>query len=170
MSGVVYVFKFNSLKGGGMMRYFEATIKIIVVTLLSALLLTVCLQIFSRFSDFGVPWGTELATFLFIWLVFISGYFTIKKGLNITFDIVIDLLPGVSWKILFTITNLISITFLGLIAYLGFGIVQELGSVSPVLKIPMSIIYAAIPIGAIVMLVAQVETYFILIKKGNESV
>lgn len=133
------------------------------------LVLTVLIQVFSRFSPISVPWGTEFATFLFIWLVFIGGYFTIIKGLNITFDLIQDMLPPSIWKVVFTTTNVISCAFLILMAVLGTQLLSQMGSTSPVLGVPLSIVYAAIPVGAIVMLVAQVESYFTLMKKRNED-
>lgn len=140
----------------------------VVVVIFTMLVFMGTIQIFSRFLNFSAPWATEVATFLFIWLVFISGYFTILKGLNITFDLIQDLLPGKTWKIVFTFSNVVSCGFLILLTFLGINLITIIGSSSPVLKIPMNIVYLAIPIGSFVMLIAQIYTYFILIKKRND--
>lgn len=137
----------------------------IVVFLFSALVLTITLQVTFRFLAISSSWTTELAIFLFIWLVFIGGFFTIRKGLNITFDIVIDLATGSAWKLLFTFVNVVSVGFLLFIVVEGFQIAFSLRGNSPVLQIPMTYGYLAVPVGGIVMLIAQVERYLVLLNK-----
>ncbi len=117
-----------------------------------------------------MPWTEEMARFLFIWLAFIGGYFTIRRGVNITFDLVIDMLPQSIWKVVFTGLNVVSVLFLGLVGYLGINLsILNMTNLSPVMGVPYGYIYFALPIGALVMIFAQIETYLILIKKRNEE-
>ncbi|WP_209123407.1 TRAP transporter small permease [Alkalihalobacillus sp. BA299] len=142
----------------------------LVVTLFFLLILAVTLQVVSRILSITMPWTEEMARFLFIWLAFIGGYFTIRRGVNITFDLVIDMLPQSIWKVVFTGLNVVSVLFLGLVGYLGINLsILNMTNLSPVMGVPYGYIYFALPIGALVMIFAQIETYLILIKKRNEE-
>lgn len=132
-------------------------------------ILLVCIVFFkvvARITGIPVPWTEEMSRFLFVWLIFLGGYITIKKGLNITFDLVLDYLPDQLWKITFTVVNIISVAFLGIIIVLGTNItLSSMNQYSAVLRIPMGWIYLALPVGSIGMLISQIETYIQLIAK-----
>jgi len=137
-----------------------------IAAIFALLILVVTLQVATRAIGISMPWTEEAARFLLIWLVFLSGYLTIRKGINITFDLVLGMLPEKWWKVLFTLVNIISCGFLVLLAVLGIQLVQlTMPQLSPILKVPMGIVYLAIPFGAAVMILAQVETYFTLMKE-----
>jgi len=134
------------------------------------LTLDVTLQVFARAVGISMPWTEEVARFLFIWLVFLGGYLTIRKGINIAFDLILSMLPKKGWTILFTLINIISCGFLVLLGILGSQLVQlTMSQLSPILKFPMGIVYLAIPIGAAVMILAQIEYYFTTLKKRKEG-
>lgn len=151
------------------MVFANRLINIIITVLFSILIASTTLQVVSRFIGFTSAWTMEIATYAFIWLVFLGGYFTIKKGINITFDLVIDALPRSLWRFLFTFTNIISCAFLIFIIFAGTKLAINFGSVSPVLQIPMKFIAFSIPIGGVTMLLAQISSYFSHMKKEQEA-
>jgi TRAP-type transport system small permease protein len=118
----------------------------------------------------SISWTEELSRYLFVWVVYLGGIATVRKGMNITFDIIIDSLPYKFWKYLFTFTCLVSAVFLVMIAYLGIQTSMVVfGQVSSMLRIPMGIVYLAIPIGAIGMLISQIQYYFQTLKLKSEN-
>lgn len=142
----------------------------VTVAIFLVLVIVVFLQVICRMIGIAVPWTEEVARFLFIWLIYLAGYITINKGLNITFDLVLDSLPDKIWKVVFTLVNIISIIFLGLIVVLGSKVAaMNMTQLSTVLRIPIGLIYWAIPVGSVAMIVAQIEMYVKLIKKRDEN-
>lgn len=151
------------------MTLVDKTIKGFIVILFTVLVVSVTIQVFARMIGFTSAWTMEIATYSFVWLTFVGGYLTIQKGINITFDLIIDALPGKIWDTIFTFTNIISCLFLIFIGVIGTRLAMNMGSVSPVTHLPMSTIAFAMPVGAIVMLIAQIKFYFSHIKEKDES-
>src|SRR5699024_9773572 len=100
-------------------------IKVLITIIFILLIFLVTIQVMSRVLGFSAPWAMELATYTFIWLVFTGGYFTIQKGINITFDLIIDALPTNIWKFVFTLTNLISCIFLVVTGILSIDLINN---------------------------------------------
>lgn len=151
------------------MLLVKRLIGFLVTIIFSALIVVVTLQVVARVFSLSMPWTEELAKFLFIWAAFLGGYFTIYKGINITFDLVIDYLPKKLWNMVFTFINVVSVIFLGLVGYLGFTLsALNMTNLSPVMGIPYGYVYLAMPIGALVMILAQLESYVREMKKKDE--
>lgn len=154
-----------------MMEAIKKLIHGLTVVTFALLVIVVFLQVVCRIIGIAMPWSEEAARFLFIWLIYLAGFITIRKGMNITFDLVLDLLPKPIWKVVFTIVNLVSIVFLVVVIVLGTQIAwMNMTQLSTVLRIPMGWIYLAIPIGSLGMLIAQIEFYFKHIRKRSEVV
>lgn len=133
------------------------------------LVIVVFMQVVTRVTGIPMPWSEEAARFLFIWLIYLAGFIMIRKGLNITFDLVLDFLPDRIWKVVFTAVNVISMAFLIIVIVLGFQVaIMNMTQLSSVMRVPIGMIYLAIPIGSIGMLIAQLETFLKLIKNRGE--
>src|SRR5699024_876376 len=121
-------------------------IKVLITFIFILLIFLVTIKVMYRVLGFSAPWAMELAKYTFSWLVFTGGYFTIQKGINITFDLIIDALPTNIWKFVFTLTNLISCIFLVVTGILSIDLINNMNSVSPVLIMPMHFVVLAIQI------------------------
>lgn len=143
----------------------------IVVAFFISLIVLVFVQVIFRFAFHNSqPWIDELSRFLFVWIVYLGGTIAIRKGINITFDLLIDALEGKAWQILFTIVNIICIVFLALVVVLGFNIsyINRI-QLSSLLGLNMGLVMLAIPIGGILMIIAQIEYYFETRRKRKEG-
>ncbi|WHH60901.1 TRAP transporter small permease [Petroclostridium sp. X23] len=143
-------------------KKIEEIVNYIIVTFFASLVIIVLLQVFFRYVlGHSLVWAEETARILFIWIIYIGGIVTVKKGMNITFDVVIDSVPDKIWKYLFPFVNLVSCIFLLCIVVLGLKMsIANMRQLTSMLRIPMGIIYLAIPVGALGMLFSQVN-YFI---------
>ena len=147
----------------------------IVVKFLNALIVTcfillvaiVFMQVFFRYIlGNSLSWAEETAQFIFIWLIYLGGIIRVRKGINIAFDVFLDSLPYKIWRIAFTLVNIISISFLLLIIVLGFDLaLVNMTQLSSIMRLPMGFVYLAIPVGAVGMLIAQVDWYMNMMKK-----
>ena len=132
-----------------------------IVTVFISLVFLVFTQVFFRYvvGD-SLTWAEEVARFLFIWLIYIGGIITVRKGMNITFDVFLESLPYKLWVPVFTVVNLISLGFLSLVIILGFDLATvNMTQLSSAIMFPMGIVYLAIPIGAIGMFISQIQWY-----------
>ncbi len=144
----------------------------LVVTFFISLILLVFAQVIFRFVFHNSqPWIDELSRFLFVWIIYLGGTITIRKGINITFDLLIDSLTSKTWMVVFTIVNILCIFFLLLIVVLGFNIsfINRVQA-SSLLGLNMGIVTLAIPIGGILMIVSQIEYYLTTLKKRKEGI
>lgn len=142
----------------------------LTVTIFAVLVCTVFLGVISRTTGIPILWTEEVSRFLFIWLIYLAGFITIRKGLNITFDLLLDALPDRPWKWIFTVVNILSVVFLFILVVYGTKIaVMNMSQLSSVLRIPMGWIYLAIPVGSLGMLISQIETYIKLMRKREEE-
>lgn len=143
-------------------RLVNQTLNAFVVTVFISLVLLVFMQVFFRYVvGNSLTWAEEVARFLFIWLIYIGGIITVRKGMNITFDVFLEAMPRKLWIIAFTLTNFLSAGFLALVAVLGFDLaIVNMTQYSSAIMFPMGIVYLAIPIGAVGMLITQIQWYF----------
>lgn len=153
------------------MKHLAKIADTLSVILFALLVADVFLQVLARlFKISNVTWTEELSRFLFVWLIFIGAFTMIRRGMNIRFDLVEDVLPTKVWKITFTIGNICSLLFLVVIAFYGSQLtIMNMTQLSPVMQIPMGLVYAALPVGAILMIAAQIELYFKLMKNRGEN-
>jgi len=153
------------------LKHLAKVADFISVILFTLLVADVFLQVLARlFKISNVTWTEELSRFLFVWLIFIGTYTMIRRGMNIRFDLVEDILPTKVWKVTFTVGNICSLLFLIVVAFYGTQLsIMNMTQYSPVMQIPMGLIYAALPVGAVLMIVAQIELYLKLMKNRGEN-
>lgn len=142
-----------------------------IVTVLFAVVVTlVLIQVFTRTFHMSQTWIDEISKFVFVWLTYLGGAITVRKGANITFDLILEGVHGKTYKVLFTFVNIVCIVFLVAMAVLG---TQQAWAnrvqVSTMTRVNMGLMNAAIPIGCVLMIIAQVENYFATLKKKAEE-
>ena len=103
-------------------------------------------------------WSEELARYLFIYDVMIGASIAIRRNSHLQIDMLINLLKPKTRSIFTIGTTLIGMVFLGFLFSYSLMLCQT-GSrtMSAGLGIPMSIPYASVPIGIVLMLLTSVE-------------
>ncbi|MDR2456071.1 MAG: TRAP transporter small permease [Deltaproteobacteria bacterium] len=108
----------------------------------------------------------ELARYMMVWTVFIGGAIGAKTGAHVGLEAFINLFPPKFAKLAMLISGVISTGFCAFLCVYGFFLVQRIigtGQRSPALEIPMGVVYAAVPVGALLMachfLFAGIEKY-----------
>ena len=130
---------------------FEKILSTIVGVALAGFSATVIVEVFCRyFLGFSLYWSNELATYLFIYLVFFGGSVALKRGELINVAFFKERLPLKLQK---------SVTVLTFIVMMGFSLTASTYStvliqtslktktVSPAMLIPMAVVYLPIFIG-----------------------
>ena len=151
------------------MKVLSALRKVIdaIVALLFGVLVTlVLIQVVTRFFHMSQTWIDEISKFVFVWLTYIGGAITVRLGMNITFDLVLEGAKGKKFTVLFTIVNLFCLVFLGSMAYLGAtNAWANRVQLSTMTHVNMGLMNLAIPIGCVLMIISQFEYYFRRLKE-----
>jgi len=124
-----------------------------IVTVLFVLMSIACfVQILFRYAlKLPLPWTEELARFLFVWVVFIGGAVDVKGKVHVGIDNFVEKLKLKPKRMVYTISYMLCIVMSAVISYYGFIVVQRMvGQASPAMRISMSYVYLAIPLGFLV--------------------
>jgi TRAP-type C4-dicarboxylate transport system permease small subunit len=147
-----YPFKAASL----LWRYGAETL---VVLLMAVMVGTIILQVYCRFV-LGNPlsWSEELARYAFVWITFLGAAVAYRHGSHIIVETIVALLPGRAQLVLAWVVDALMVVALVVLLVQGLNIVEVNSNVeATMLEIPMSWVYAAVPVSAAVMLAYQVE-------------
>lgn len=122
-------------------------------------------------------WLEEVQGLIFMWITFVGGSVAFRKGSHVAVEILVDTLPAKIGGIIERFDVLLQAIILGYVGYQEFAYYMQLvstGKVTNLLRIPFSIAYLAIPVGAVLMFVSMLwGSYMKYIKgvdlKGGEN-
>lgn len=145
---------------------------VIGIALLATTLIIFVNVIMRYFMNQSLTWAEEVVKYLMIWIAFIGGSTCFRKGVHVSIDFIVDLVPKKAQVIMVTAITIICGAFTTAMAYYGIKLVefiQNSGQVSPALSMPMWIPYLALPIGFTLMTIRNLEI-FIKILRGKHEV
>ena len=128
-------------------EYFEEAILVLLLAAISVIMMT---QIFARTIFSSMSWPEEFSRYCYIWTVFLSLSYTIKKKNMLRVGILMDLLPHKIRKSIEILTNLIMLVLFGILFYYSIVYTNKIritGQTSPAMQIPMWIMYLSTIIG-----------------------
>ena len=144
-------------------------LQLIVVIMLSVMSVVVFAQVIFRIIHMSIPWSEELSKYLLIWSTFLGSAMCIRKGSMVGLEFLKNSFSGKNQKILQTILNVVVCVMLTFLISVGFWAAHRgWGQTTAVLKQPMGLMYAAIPVGSVFMLINQILTT-IYLWKGDEN-
>lgn len=139
----------NVLRGA--VRAIRIFVSVLVVACFAYMTLAVLAQVFGRYVfNYSISWTEETARFAQIWVVFFGAGITMRFGWHVAVDVLAAMLPLRFARALSVAVAALCVAFLGVVVYGSLPLI-ELGwmfETSPVLQIPMWVIYLCIPIGA----------------------
>lgn len=115
-------------------------------------------------------WSEEIARYLFIWQCWLGVSIAEREKQHIRITVLNRKLPMKGKVILELFVNLVLIVLSVTLIIYGFMMVSKiagLGSTSTAVKIPMAIIYAALPVGCTLYLRRLIENVIRVIKTGE---
>lgn len=123
--------------------------------LLPFMCIVIFISTFCRFTKLLIiPWGEELARYCMVWIIFLGIGAAAKHGEHFSVTAVTGALPKNIQNILTVVRSLILVGFNLFVAWYCIIIIQNqmmMQQVTPSLKWPMWVIYAAIPVGSLLM-------------------
>lgn len=143
-----------------MLARINAAVAVLTGGLLFVATLAIMAQVTIRFllTRFGMsisaPWTEELCRYCVIWSVFLGSAVLARDGRLIAVDYLLFRLPAPTARWLEAFAILVTILFFVLIGWLGLKMAHDgLIEKSPVMRIPMTAVYAAMPVGAALALI-----------------
>jgi TRAP-type C4-dicarboxylate transport system permease small subunit len=150
----------------GLTKGLDWALTRVLITLMLCLVGAVLWQVISRYL-FSSPssWTEEMARFLLIWIALLGAVYAFRTGMHLGLDILPKKLEGASAQWLKRLTLFLVIAFSGAVLVVGGGsLVQltwELRQHSAVLGLPMSLVYAVIPLSGILICFYAVAGFFL---------
>jgi TRAP-type transport system small permease protein len=123
------------------------------ILLLAAISIDLLLGVFSRYVlERTFVWYDEVARLCFMWLVFLGAAVAVRRGAHFGLDVVVGSLPPPLQRFLRLLTPLTVIVFSAALIWLGWDLMRHGATqTTAVMGMPVSWIYAAMPVGAALM-------------------
>lgn len=149
---------------------FEETIMVILLAAISCVMMV---QIIARSFFTSMPWPEEFCRYCYIWTVFLSLGYTIRKRNMLKVGIVMDLLPVKLRKSIEIVVNFLMLAIFAILfryAIVYTGKVKVSGQISPAMHIPMWIMYMATVFGFGLAVIRMIQETVFNIKNFNKEV
>lgn len=132
--------------------------EVIVIICFVAIVLTTFAGVISRYIlSYSLPWADEMARFSLVWLVYIGMVSTLVRGQHVCVELLLSRCQGKPRIWLLNLIDLACMVLFGALLYGGLLLMELASSQSlPALGISKSWVYAAVPIGAALMLIEYV--------------
>jgi TRAP-type transport system small permease protein len=142
-----------------LLERIDRVLHFLLILTVVVLIVPVCLQIFSRFTDL-IPrymWTEEMSRFFFVWMVMLGATLGVRERLH--FDV--DFLPPLSRRttlVLLRISQLFMLGFSGVIFYYGIEFTKfGWNQTSELADMPMWWIFIAWPISGFLWIVFLID-------------
>ena len=132
-------------------EHFEETFLVFFLVLISCITM---LQIIARTFFAALSWPEEFCRYCWIWSVFISLPYTMRKGNMLRVNVLVDLLPTKARNAINIVIDLINTVVMALFFYGSITVIQNAlnsGRTSPAMELPMAAVYICLLIGFHVM-------------------
>ncbi|QYK41721.1 MAG: TRAP transporter small permease [Paracoccaceae bacterium] len=136
--------------------------KLYILTIETLIILGLCIMVGLTFSSAmirfipgfgGIFWAEEITRYVSIWVVFLAAGLGVRYGIHLSVDMVAMALPEALRRAFFIFSYLLMMVFQGVLVFYGTQLaISNYAQQSASLQMPMTYAYAAIPVGAAIML------------------
>ena len=151
------------------LRWLDRNLEILICgSLLALLSAAMMLQVVMRYGfNAALSWPEEFSRYCYIWITFFSISLTIRSGSYFRVTAVVDLLPEKGRQAAEFFAHLVNLAFFGACAAVSIGIfdsVYHSTQSSPALRIPIYIVYIALPCGMFFSLARSVQMVILSVR------
>lgn len=142
---------------------FVALNRWLLIVLLAAMSVIVFANVVLRYlTNDSIVWAEEVARHLMIWMTFLGAGLVLRFGGHVAIDNLHAALGSRAARMLRLAICLLLMAFFGFMAWKSYGYVQAMRfQTTPATGIPFSYVYAAIPVGFVLLMV-----HMLLIARG----
>jgi TRAP-type C4-dicarboxylate transport system permease small subunit len=144
----------------------------VCVALFAAILVVMILQVSFRYLlNSPLTWTEELARILYIWACYLGAPVALRRGTHVAIVFMAERLPRAFARLVGVWIHGVSLIFFVTLAVLGTMLALRSHSVEAItLPIPWSLIYAAAPLSAVLMILQSLDGgRRLLWEKGGEA-
>jgi TRAP-type C4-dicarboxylate transport system permease small subunit len=122
--------------------------------LMAGLVLTVFLQVFSRYVlGSSISWTEELARYFLVYLTFIGSAVAVHERAHLRVDFIVERLPQIAQKVISLLSKVGVLVAAAVLLYYGARFTSmSRGTVSPALNQSIAWVYLAMPITGLLMI------------------
>jgi TRAP-type C4-dicarboxylate transport system permease small subunit len=150
-------------------RAYERFLEWICIVLMATLAVEVTAGVVFRYSGHSLVWYDEVACILLAWVTFYGSALAVLKHAHMGVPEIVRMMPPAPRVVATIIAQLCTLAFFVLLAWIGYSVigVLETDTLVTLPDIPVAYAYSAIPIGAILFVVAQVLVFPEVIRKAR---
>lgn len=136
-------------------HWFVEANKWALVLLLAAMSCIVFANVSLRFlTNFSITWSEEVARYLMIWMTFIGAGLALRFGGHVAINNFQEMLPLPAQRLTRTVVAILLLAFCVVMVWMGYDYLSRMRfQVTPATRVSFSYIYAAMPIGFILLIV-----------------
>jgi TRAP-type C4-dicarboxylate transport system permease small subunit len=152
------------------MRTIRKATDALVVSLFAVLVMVVFFQVIARYVFNQPPaWSEELARYLQVWIILLASPLCIRKGSHLAVDYFSHRLSSVVRTRLDIGIGLLITFYVAVVTLFGIRLlVAGRFQISPAMGIPMSFVYAVLPLSGALMFIESVLRTWSLVRKRGE--
>lgn len=154
-------------RGARLARPFALLEELVAGGALLLVIAAVTWGVLSRYvSRAPAPWANEVAVLAFAWLIFIGAAACFKHGIHPSIDMLVTRLPVPLARVARLLAHALTMGFCALMVWLGVVFsVEAWTDPTPVLRLPMTIVYGPVTLGFALMLVRYVQ--FVILREPS---
>ncbi|OLO26239.1 C4-dicarboxylate ABC transporter permease [Alkalihalophilus pseudofirmus] len=147
------------------------TLNIILVLIFVVLTVAVFCQIIFRFVlNQPLAWTEELSRYSLVWITFLGAAFAMSKNAHIGMEVLRDRAPAFLKKVLAIVAAVVCLGFFFIMIKEGYSLAgRSMNQLSPVLKIPMGIVYSVIPISGVILAINIIDVTIRQLRQREEG-
>lgn len=162
---------FKEGKTSMLIKLLEKIQLIIGGIFLSIFFIAIVIQVTTRMSGISAVWTEEVATYSFIWSVFMGTAVMLNRREHFQFDFLLKKLKGKAQRLLYFVNDLILLTFSFAIFYFGLEAVQNFWNYNWVSlpEMKMGYVWISVPIMGATMVIYTLNHIINNIKNMNRE-
>lgn len=152
-------------------RGYERFLEWICIALMVALAVEVTAGVIFRYTGHSLVWYDEVACILLAWVTFYGSALAALKHAHMGVPEVVAMLPPGPRVVAAVVAQLCTLAFFVLLAWLGVSVLDVLATdmLVSLPDIPVAYAYSAIPIGAVLFVVAQLLVFPEAVRKARRG-
>jgi TRAP-type C4-dicarboxylate transport system permease small subunit len=138
----------------GLVRLVDTALKAVISTMIGVMLVVIVLQVFCRYVlNAALSWPEEVSRYLQIWAGLLAATYAYHEGSHVGVTFLLDKFPKAVVKVIVAVSHALMGVFLCVIGWQGAGLLEKFVDLrSAAVRIPMVLVYAAVPVSAFLML------------------
>lgn len=147
----------------GLVRRVDKVLKAVISAMVGVMLAVIVLQVFCRYVlNAALSWPEELSRYLQIWVGLLAATYAYQEGSHVGVTFLLDKFPKAVVKVIVAASHALMGVFLCVIGWHGAGLLEKFVDLnSAALRIPMVLVYAAVPVSAFLMLLVCMKLIYV---------